>query len=194
MMSIRRFAFLGLAVVASGCTAILDLSRFGDAPVVDAGPDVSSDAGEPDADAEPGMKKPVGAWNKDGSPPMTAVITSTWSMAASIARRTPGLAVGPCNVLGRRPPNVPYISTGATTTSLLLFSIDSRSGSGESSQSTDPVTKAFAAVAGSGMICHSTRSTMTRSPPDAKLILQIVSSASPILQQIDKEYAHTLSG
>jgi hypothetical protein len=31
-------------------------------------------------------------------------------------------------------------------------------------------------------------------PPDAKLILQIVSSASPILQQIDKEYAHTLSG
>ena len=61
------------------------------------------------------------------------------------------------------------MSIGATTTPLLFPSIGSRSGSGESSQSTSPATSALAAVAASGMIRHSTRSTSTRYPPAEKL-------------------------
>ena len=61
------------------------------------------------------------------------------------------------------------MSIGPTLTPDALRSTGSRSGSGWSSQSISPLTSAFTAVAASGMMRHSTRSTSTRWPPAQKL-------------------------
>ena len=60
------------------------------------------------------------------------------------------------------------MSLTLTTTAGSLRSIGSRSGAGASTQSTSPARRAAAAVAGSGMINHSTRSTKARFGPLVK--------------------------
>jgi hypothetical protein len=55
----------------------------------------------------PGMKKPTGARQPSRSSPITAVIASVWLSAASIARRTATLAVGPTMKLGRNTGKTP---------------------------------------------------------------------------------------
>ena len=100
---------------------------------------------------------------------MIASITARWSIAAMIARRSFTLLVGAVTWLGRNWLMKPQSSSRPVTTFGARFSIGSRSGIGISSQSTSPVTSAFAAVAASGIIFHSTRSTITRCPPEVKL-------------------------
>ena len=70
--------------------------------------------------------------------------------------------------LNRSTGRLPVMSFTRTTTPGSLRSSGSRSGAGISSQSTSPARNAAAAVAGSGITIHSTRSTFTRFGPLVK--------------------------
>ena len=117
----------------------------------------------------PVARNPIGTMVLSASPPMIASITARWSIAAMMARRSFTLLVGAVTWLGRSWLMKPHLSSRPVTTFGARCSIGSRSGIGISSQSTSPVISALAAVAGSGIIFHSTRSTSTRCPPEVKL-------------------------
>ena len=74
-----------------------------------------------------------------------------------------GLSKGGCRALGLSKPSVPLRSLISTRIFPVRRSTGNRSTVGSSHQSISPVCMAEAAVAWSGMTCHSTRSTKARS-------------------------------
>ena len=107
--------------------------------------------------------------------PTAATMNSVWSMAPSMARRTAGLSKGGRRWLGRRNGAKRPAAIVSTVILLLRLSDGSRSGAVSSHQSISPDCSAAAAVAGSGMTCHSTRSKWATFGP-------AVASGTPPLQ------------
>ncbi len=97
---------------------------------------------------------------------VTAWLKGVWSIARSSAWRSARLSKGGIAWLKRTTPSTPSGSLRNSRTRRFWPRRCASSGSTTASWSTSPAWRAAAAVEGSGMICHSSRSKWTCLPPE----------------------------